>query len=193
MIKFREWYNEEQLIESFEIKDNYKRLSKSEADKYWMKIFNTSEDQLPGLYSSKSQLKCYIVKNEEREYFIYSYIDNSFFEIHFIDVDIKIDGKENSNKGLTKNSQPVFGAVMSIVLKELEERPLRKIKISAPEGRETLYKKIIDKTLKKYNIEKDIKITKTQDNGEIKHHFLLERLGCTKFIFIELTSSNEEF
>lgn len=189
MKKFREWYNEEQLIESFELKDNYKRLSKSEADKHWMKIFNTTEEQLPGLYASMSQLKCYIVKNEGREYFIYSYINNTFLEIHFIDINTKVDGTENHNKGLTKNSQPVFGAVMSIVLKELEERPSRKIKISAPDGRETLYKKIIDKTLKKYNIEKDIKISKSKnDENEVKHDFVLE---SNEYSFVEISSINE--
>lgn len=186
---FREYLAEEKLIESFEIKDNYKRLSKSEADKYWVKILDTTEDQLPGFYASKMQLKCYIVKNERREYFIYSYIENAFLEIHFIDIDTKIDGTENNNKGLTKNSQPVFGAVMSIVIKELEERPSRKVKITAPDGRETLYKKIIDKTLKKYDIEKDIKINKSKnDKNDVKHHFLLE---SNEIIFIELVSNEK--
>lgn len=125
---FREYLAEEKLIESFEIKDNYKRLSKSEADKYWVKILDTTEDQLPGFYASKMQLKCYIVKNEGREYFIYSYIENAFLEIHFIDIDTKIDGTENNNKGLTKNSQPVFGGSHEYCYKRIRGKSFKKSK-----------------------------------------------------------------
>lgn len=186
MIEFRDWLKEEKLIESFEIKDNYKRLSKSEADKYWLEMMNTTEDLLPGFYASYSQLKCYIVKNEGREYFIYSYVQNSFLEIHFVDTSDISDETSTSNKGLTKNSQPVFGAVMSIVLKELEDRPLRKIKISAPDGREKLYKKIIDKTLKKYNIEKDITMIMSKDASQRnKYDYLLEKYITNSYITIE--------
>ena len=161
--QFREYLDDSRLIESFEITDKYKRLSKSEADKLWMKVLDTTSDVLPGLYNSKQQLKTYILKNEGREYLIYTYIDNSILEIHFHDIDIPLDGTEYQDKKFTKNSQLVFSSVMSIVLKELEERPSRKIRISAPSGREKLYKKIIDKTLKKHNIEKDISLKMSKD------------------------------
>lgn len=176
MQQFREWLEEDKLIESFELTDKYKRLSKPEADKLWVKILNTTNDMLPGLYASKPQLKTYILKNEGREYLIYTFLDNTILEIHFHDINIPLDGTEYQDKNFTKNSQLVFSSVMSIVLKELEERPSRKIKISAPIGREKLYKKIIDKILKKYNIEKDISLKISKDEySKDKFDFLLEK------------------
>lgn len=175
-LTFKEWLEEDILIESFEITNNYKRLSKHESDKYWMKILDIGEDLLPSLYTEIPYLKSYIFKNEGREYLIYTYIINSVLEIHFNDMNIVLDGKESDDKGLTKNSQSVFSAVMSIVLTELEERPNRKIKISTPKNRLKLYKKIIDKTLKKYNIEKHIFLKTSKDSyNKEKYDFLLEK------------------
>ena len=185
-LTFREYLEEDKLIESFELTDKYKRLSKSEADKLWIKVLNTTDDMLPGLYSKKPQLKTYILKNEGREYLIYTYIDNMVLEVHFHDIGVPLDGTEYQDKKFTKNSQLVFSSVMSIVLKELEERPSRKIKISAPIGREKLYKKIIDKTLKKHAIEKDISFTMSKDEySKDKFDFLLEKLQDNVYIEIK--------
>lgn len=182
---FKEYLRECELIESFEITDKYKRLSKSEADKLWIQLLNTREDQLPGLYANRPQLKSYILKNEGREYLIYSFVKDTVLEVHFHDIDTPIDGTEYDDKKLTRNSQAVFSSVMSIVLKELEERPSRKIRISAPTGRETLYKKIIDKTLKKYSIEKDISLKMAKDEySRDKFDFLLESIDN---VYIEIS------
>lgn len=185
-LTFREYLEEDKLIESFELTDKYKRLSKSEADKYWLKFHDIEDEELLGLfYQDNPMMKCYIVKNEGLEYFIFSFVKNTIFEIHFYDTRNMGDDDSLDKTGVTKNSQAVFSAILSIVLAELEERPTRKIKIGAPEGRETFYKKIIDKTLKKYNIEKTISLTKSTDGKYVIHNFLLEKEQNKIFIGIE--------
>ena len=189
-LTFREWLEEDRLIESFDRNPNYKRLSKSEELKYFCKYFDgESLDYVKSLISQLSFLKSYYLKNEGREYLIYSYIVNTVLEIHFHDINSTgndEDNDDNDDKGLTKNSQPVFSAVLDIVLNELEERSSRKIKIVAPNGRENLYKKIIDKTLKKYNIEKRISVTLSKnDFDKVIHNFLLEKEHDKIYIGIE--------
>ena len=189
-LTFREWLEEDRLIESFDRNPNYKRLSKSEELKYFCKYFDgESLDYVKSLISQLSFLKSYYLKNEGREYLIYSYIVNTVLEIHFHDINSTgndEDNDDNDDKGLTKNSQPVFSAVLDIVLNELEERSSRKIKIVAPNGRENLYKKIIDKTLKKYNIDKTIKTYTSLDNSnKLVHNFLLEKEHEKIYIGIE--------
>lgn len=178
-LAFREYLAESKLIESFDISNNYKELSKSNAIKYWLKITNIKPENsnlIDGIYNTYHKLKCYYTKNEGREYFIFSYVENNIFEIHFIDLDEIDEETSNDNKGFTKTSQHVFSVVMSIVLKEIEERPNIKIKIAAPNGRETLYKKIIDKTLKKYNVEKHMSVVLSKnDFDKVIHNFLLEK------------------
>lgn len=184
-ITFREYL----VIESFDITNDYKELSKAAATKYWVKILNIKPEEdglIDGVYHSYHKLKCYYTKNEGREYFIYSFEENGIFEIHFLDLDEVDEETSNDKKGFTKNSQHVFSVVMNIVLTEIEERPKRKIKISAPDGRETLYKKIIDKTLKKYNIVKRISVkTSLTDFDKINHNFLLEKYQNKIYIGIE--------
>lgn len=188
-ISFREYLAENKLIESFDITTDYKELTKSNAIKYWAKILNIKQEDnslIDGVYRSYHKLKCYYTKNEGREYFIYSFEENSIFEVHFLDLDEVDEETSNDKKGFTKNSQHVFSVIMNIVLKELEERPSKKIKIVAPDGRQILYKKIIDKTLKKYHIEKKISIkTKLDDFNKINHNFLLEKEQNKIYIGIE--------
>ena len=183
---FRERLQEDELVEGFDITRNYKRLSKSESDKYWMKLLDIDEDVLQSLYIAYPFLKSYVFKNEGREYLIYTYIINSVLEIHFNDIDVALDGNESDNKGFTKNSQHVFSVAMSIALNELEERPNRKIKISTPKNRLKLYKKIIDKTLKKYNIDKRVSLKSSKDvHNKDKYDFLLEKEQNKIYIGIE--------
>lgn len=175
-LTFREWLEEDRLIESFDRNTNYKRLSKSEELKYFCKYFkNDTTEDVKLFLMQLSFLKSYYFKNEGREYLIYSFIDNTILEVHFHDINSAVPGSENDNKGLTKNSQPVFSVVLDIVLNEIDERPSRKIRIVAPNGRESLYKKIIDKTLKKYDVDKTIKYYITLDGENVKHNFLLEK------------------
>ena len=188
-LTFREYLAESKLIESFDITNNYKELTKSNAIKYWLKITNIKPENsnlIDGIYNTYYKLKCYYTKNEGREYFIFSYEENNIFEIHFIDLDEIDEETSNDNKGFTKTSQHVFSVVMSIVLKEIDDKPNRKIKIVAPNGRENLYKKIIDKTLKKYNIEKRISVTLSKnDFDKVIHNFLLEKEHDKIYIGIE--------
>jgi hypothetical protein len=100
MQQLREWLEEDRIVESFEVTDKYKRLSKSEADKLWMKVLNTNDDMLPGLYDKKPQLKTYIVKNEYYYYrgkYAELYRSIRFFRTYvfhyrrpFIDIDLYI-------------------------------------------------------------------------------------------------------
>ena len=146
-------------------------------DKFWIKHLNISDsEELQGLYSSRPQLKSYISKSQGREYFIYSFINNGYLEIHFYDTNNMVSGNETKNIGKTNNSQNIFSVIVSIVLKELEDRPNRKILIIAPEDKSDFYKKVIQKILKQYNIEKTIKIERIKDieTSEIKTYYILE-------------------
>lgn len=185
-LTFREWLEEDRLIESFDRNTNYKKLKMSEINKIMMEYYKfDSLDMLDGIYSQLPFLKGYLFKNEGREYFIYSFIINTVLDIHFFDIESAAPGTESDNKKFTKNSQPVFSAIVDIVLTELEFRPARKIRIVAPAGREQLYKKIIDKTLKKYGIEKDISLSISKDEDITRYHYLLEKEQDEFYIGIE--------
>lgn len=149
-MKFREWL----LVESFEINNNYKLLTKDKYSKYWAKILDIDKEDLNQFYSNMKNLKCYLIKNEGREYFVYSVVTNNIYEVHFIDMDNIQEDKEVDNLGKTKNSLNVFSSIVSIVLSEINN--YNKILIGSPDNKGDLYIKIIQKILKKYNIDKKV-------------------------------------
>jgi hypothetical protein len=171
MISFRDYI----LYESFDLNNDYVRLNKKEMDEFWLEYFNIEDKELLGkMYQDKPFMKMYITKNSGRRYIIITFIVNSFLEVHFYDRDLYKDS-EDATLNLTKNSLKVFSVVMSIVLKELTDRPSRKIKISSPDNRQELYRKIIEKVLIKFNINKNVKLSKTND-GKILYNYMIESL-----------------
>lgn len=151
------------LIESFDINNNYKKLSKDEMDKYWFKITSSDDVDMLDLhiYKQYRNMICYVTKNQGREYFIYTFYRKNIFEIHFCDMNNLKQGEQDNDINYTSNSQHVFSVVMSIVIDTIENRSTEIIKIAAPKHRTDLYFKIIQKVLKKYNINKEVHI---QDN-----------------------------
>ena len=169
---FREHLNDSIIYESFDIHNNYKKLSKTESNKYWYKILdieNESDDFkneiIKNLNNKFKFLENYYIKNEGREYLIYSYYTNAIFEVHFYDLNSVDSDSELENLNLTKSSMYVFSTIISIIIKNIENKKLNKIRIQAPKNKEDLYLKIIKKILKKYNIDKDITIKNT-DSGK---------------------------
>lgn len=132
---------------------------------YMSKIYNVSVDEVINVFHLYPYIKGYIFKNQGREYFIFSFIEQNILEIHFYDVD---DGSSYKTINQTKISIPIFSVILSIILKEIEDRKHRIIKIVAPNNRKELYLKIITKTLTKYNIKRNI-ITKNiiEREGEL--------------------------
>lgn len=152
------------MLESFDITDNYKKLTKIEMDKYWLKITKSDDidDIEKFIYKKYRDMVCYITKNQGREYFIYTFYNKLMYEIHFLDMDnLSYDEQEN-DIGKTTNSQHVFSVIMSIVIDAIKKISIKKIKIIAPEHREEFYLKIIKKILLKYNITPDITIEQNQ-------------------------------
>lgn len=170
-------------MESFTITNKYKRISKKEMDAFWIEALDSDIENIQGIYQEYPQMKAYEFKNQGREYFIYTFIKDTILEVHFYDrTDMElIDDKSVLKK--TTSSLPVYSAIVSIVLKELEERPSRKIRIIAPDGREELYLKIIKKILKEYDVNRTIKTSSKKEDGILKHHFLLENFNV---FFIEI-------
>ncbi len=164
-MKLRDYFEEENLVESFEIRDDYKKLSKNEIIHYMSKIYKVNVGEVINVFHLYPYIKGYIFKNQGREYFIFSFIEQSILEIHFYDVD---DGSSYKNINQTKISIPIFSVILSIVLKEIEDRKNRVVKIVAPNSRKELYLKIIAKVLNKYNIKRNI-ITKNiiEREGEL--------------------------
>lgn len=167
---FREWLNEEiikekELLEMFDLNRDYNQLSKSQSIKYWLKILKPKKedehDTIEELYSFLHWLKCYIVKNEGREYFIYSFYDKGVYEIHFYDMEYVQEDNELQNLKLTKSATKLFSAIITIMLDELFENSLQKIKIGAPKNKEKIYLKMIQKILKDYELDKSIRIINT--------------------------------
>ena len=167
---FREWLNEErtkekELLEIFDLNRDYKQLSKSQSIKYWLKILTPRKedehDTIEELYSALHWLKCYIVKNEGREYFIYSFYDKGIYEIHFYDMEYVQEDNELQNLKLTKSATKLFSIIITIMLDELFENSLQKIKIGAPKHKEKIYLKMIQKILKDYELDKSIRIINT--------------------------------
>ncbi len=170
------------IIESFKSTNNYKLISKKEMDDFWIEVLNSNIENIQGVYQEYQQMKAYEFKNQGREYFIYTFVKDNVLEVHFYDrtdMDL-IDDLSVLKK--TSTSLPVYSAIVSIVLKELEERPSRKVRIIAPDGREKLYLKIIEKILKDQNIIRTIKISSKKEEGVLKHYFLLENINT---LFIE--------
>ena len=172
---FREWSNEEiikeaELLEMFDFNRDYKQLSKPQSIKYWLKILNPpkkdDQDTISELYTMLHWLKCYVFKNEGREYFIYSFYDKGVYEIHFYDMGYVQEDNELQNLKLTKSATKLFSAIITITLDELLENSLQKIKISAPKNKEKIYFKMIQKILKEYNLEKSIRIIDTPTGKE---------------------------
>ena len=56
-MRLRDYFEEESLVESFEIRDDYKKLSKSEMDDIWLYILDIEDktylNNFYNLYSSK--------------------------------------------------------------------------------------------------------------------------------------------
>lgn len=170
------------IIESFTLTNKYKRISKKEMDDFWIELLNSDIENIQGVYQEYPQMKAYEFKNQGREYFIYTFVKDTVLEVHFYDrTDMDLIDYHSVLKK-TSTSLPVYSAIVSIVLKELEERPSRKIRIIAPDGREKLYLKIIEKILKDQNIIRTIKISSKKEEGVLKHHFLLENINT---LFIE--------
>ena len=178
------YFRELLIVESFELHNNYKKLSKSEATKYWLRILQpdkSNEDTIiDSLYKELHWLKNYYIKNEGREYLIYSFYDKGTYEIHFYDLDNIEDDNEFNNLGATKNSMYVFSTVISIVMDELLGNSVKRIKIGAPKNKENLYLKIIQKVLVKYNLDKNIKTV----SSSVGKDFVIES------DFIKMTPQN---
>lgn len=164
MKTFRELIEESSLIESFDIINDYRKLSKIEMDNYWSKIVKSDnfDDLEKYIYKKYTNMICYIAKYQNREYFIYTFYKKLIYEIHFLDMVYTLPGEDYKNHRKTDNSQYIFSVIMSIVIDTIKNRSVQFIKISAPEHREELYLKIIKKVLKKYKITSNITIEKNQ-------------------------------
>lgn len=174
-MKFRDHFEEGVLIESFEIRDDYKKLSKNEMDDIWTYILDLEDKTyLNNFYNFYKNMVGYTSTNQGRIYFIYTFIKNNIFEIHFLDITNKESLRDEGSATLKKttNALGAFNAVVSIVLKEYFKDNKIVIKIVSPDGRQQLYRKIIEKILKQYNINKNLKISKS--SSDVGHNFIIE-------------------
>lgn len=174
-MKLRDYFEEGVLIESFEIRDDYKKLSKSEMDDIWAYILDIEDkNYLNSFYNLYKNMVGYTSINQGRIYFIYTFIKNNIFEIHFLDITNKESLRDEGSATLKKTTNAIgaFNTVVSIVLKEYFKDNKIVVKIVSLDGRQQLYKKIIEKILRQYNINKNLKITKS--SSDAKYNFLIE-------------------
>lgn len=152
------------MVESFDLTNDYKKLSKNEMDKYWLKITKSDDvnDIEKFIYKKYKDMVCYIAKNQGREYFIYTFYNKLMYEIHFLDMEHITPDDESLDLKKTDNSRHVFSVIMSIVIDAIKKRSIKKIKIRAPEHREEFYLKVVKKILSKNNINPDITIKQNE-------------------------------
>ncbi len=172
------------IIESFDLTNDYKKLSKNEMDKYWLKITKSDDinDIEKFIYKKYKDMVCYITKHQGREYFIYTFYNKLMYEIHFLDMEHIAPDEESLDLKKTGNSQHVFSVIISIVVDTIKKRSIKMIKIRAPEHREDFYLKIIKKVLSKHNINPDI-IIKQNEQQPGKDYII-------KFNSIKMTPEN---
>lgn len=153
-------------INEIEISDlsnfNYKELSISETRKMLESTFCekvTCNIFLKQKVNYKSIKKAYLYEQEGFEFLILFLFVNDFLEVHFINLTL---GSVDEDLNILKNASKLFSFILTITMLLLIDKRY-KIKIIAPNiKRAQFYKRIIQRLIKKYDINYTFKILKNE-------------------------------
>lgn len=162
-MNFKTYLDDIYLVESFDLTNDYKLLTKKESDLYWVKFLGLTEkdektkaETLKRLHDMYNYMECFYTKQKGQEYFIYTFYKNSTLELHFYDINNVSDDVEISTLNLTASSQKVFSVIVSIMVKLAQVTEPKNVRISSPNGRLAFYETIIRKVNVKYNLQYEV-------------------------------------